>query len=234
MSVIQSLVSADEALINGLLEAADRAIETVSFKPSIGLTEGRMDNVQIKQGDLILDPAEKTIFIATGQFHQGKPVVANQAKKKVIEPELLVVGNMASTPLVQRAAQKLAIKHPDRRVLVYGDAQPQPEAPVEDLSMAESVEPLLAQLAKKADKANPVSDQPLPTKDEHVRPASLKTYMANIQASKDKTTTGSTVKNDKTPWLTFIKAAGKTEDGTPGDDNPGNGICPKDKTKGEK
>lgn len=230
MSIIQALASTDDELIAGLLASADSAVEHVTFKPSIGLTEGPNDNVQIKQGDLILDPSEGGVMVATGQFYQGKPVVASRDKKKILEPELLVVGNAAKTPMLQRAAQKLAMKYPDRRILVYGDAPTPAEEPVEDLSMAESTTSLLSQLAKKADKANPVSDQPLPAKDDHVRVAGLKDYMSAIASKKDKTSTGSTVKNDKTPWLTFLKAAGKTEDGTPGDDNPGNEICPNDKS----
>lgn len=123
-NTIITTINNEKAVVQSIVEAVDEAIKSSPITVRLGLSE-RVDyseNVTVGKGNIVLDVDEKTVYVATGEYQNDRPVVASVAgAKKALEPELIIVGHHASTPTIRNAIERLSVKYPDRRILVYGD-----------------------------------------------------------------------------------------------------------------
>lgn len=123
-NTIITTINNEKAVVQSIVEAVDEAIHASPITFRLGLTErvSYDQNITIGKGNIVLDVDEKTVYVATGEYENDRPVVASVAgARKALEPELIIVGHHAATPTVQRAVERLSVKYPDRRILVYGD-----------------------------------------------------------------------------------------------------------------
>jgi hypothetical protein len=122
-TIIDSM-NKEKAVVQSIVEAAEEAVRSGPSNMRIGLTEkiDYSNNITVSKGNIVLDVDEKTVYVATGEYKGDEPIVASAVgATKSIQPELVIVGHHASTPAVRKAVDRLAVKYPDRRILVYGD-----------------------------------------------------------------------------------------------------------------
>ena len=133
MDIINSIVSSieeNEAIVNSIVDSTTRLVESLPPVHRLGILSefDHEGNTAVKKGDIVLDTGEKAVYIATGEVTaEGKHVVVGMnSVRKPLEPEFILVGQYAANPMIKKAAGRLAMKYPDRRVLTYG-ALPQPK-----------------------------------------------------------------------------------------------------------
>lgn len=214
MEFIKNLVLTIEqetTLIETLISQGCLAVDA-NPNPRLGLVIETTDAVTsgtatVKKGDIVLDPADQTVFVATGAFKNGRPIVRNSQKVKTLEPEFVTVGASAEHPAIKKAAARLATQYADRRVLVYGALGFGKKKNVVESSSS-----------------NPVVNDKLPVKDPGI-PAEFGSSWKEKKSKKGTTSDGSEVNNDEKPFVTWLKKS-KMKEKKLGDCDPGN--TPKD------
>lgn len=194
---IAEQIAEETAFVNTIAARANEAVQAIS-NARIGLSEdykrGTSDTY-IGKGDIVIDPNDRAAYVATGEEHNGKPIVANKTKRKALEKEFVTLGAHVHNPALRKAANRVSTEHPTRRVHVYG---------------------ALPRKVTVGEATTNLSDQPLATKDQGIR-------KHECQPKKGDTSKGAEVNNDQEIFDTFMKKAGKTEKHQLGDSDAGNG-----------
>lgn len=123
MKMIKNIANgiAEENLFVETISAnAKLAVQQVSAV-RIGLTENyhSLSEKMISKGDIIIDPKDSSVYVASGEQHDGHPIGLHPKKRKKFNPASLTHSSDVEHPGLRKAAARVASEHPTRRVHVH-------------------------------------------------------------------------------------------------------------------
>lgn len=208
MSIFKN-ISQEVSVNDNLLEVILEQVKELikSFPvPRLGLSEDLHTGENTKKGDIVLHAHDKKAYVVTGEEHEGKHIIANKHKRQAVHPTDLTSHHFIDDTKWKKFAHTIANKHPSRGVYLY---QGKPKNVIEAVVN--------------------LCDQPLPSKDKGI-PSTWKMPKAGTVSK------GGEINNNKKPFGTSMKQAGKFNKHVLGDKDPGNPLVTKQakKNKGKK